>query len=556
MPGSPTPPVGVPEVEQRDLRDGSEDGPLTEHLDCQVAIVGAGPVGLGLAVELGQRGVVTVVVEKEEELHNIPKGQNLTQRTMEHLRCWGVEAQVRQARLMPADYPSAGVNAYGNLMGEYANPWFRRSVVDPYYFTSNERLPQYLTERALRSRVEQLDSVTVLYGHEVLGIDQVADGVVVITDDSTIAARFVVGCDGSRSIVRRAVGIAQDRSDHDRRMALVVFRSTELHDLLESRFGEAAFFNVLHPDLDGYWRFLGRVDVGETWFFHAPVSPDSSEESLDASALISHAVGRGVAIDVTYLGFWDLRIAVAETYRSGNVFLAGDSAHSHPPYGGYGINTGFEDARNLGWKLAAAIQGWDGNSLLDSYDEERRPVFRSTALDFIEAFIRRDREFISRHDPEVDEDDFVEAWRERGSAPSRGISQFEPHYEGSSLVVGGLRTRPSAIGQHTFDPRPGHHLPPPENGDRDEVFDLLGNGFTLIDPRVHRATGKSFADAAAALGVPMSTVDASLHPAVSGYGESALLVRPDHYVSWVDAGSLFDAREVLTQAIGGSSPGH
>ena len=514
-----------------------------------MAIVGGGPVGLGLAIDLGRRGVETLVLEKESSLHRIPKGQNLTQRTMEHFRFWGVEQRVRDARVMPSDYPAGGINAFGNLTSEYAHPWFRRSEVSRYYFTPNERLPQYLTEEVLRRRVDELSTVEMLVGEAATSIESDGDRVLVGTDERTVDAEYVIGCDGSHSLVREEAGITETRIDHDRKMVLLVFRSTELHEILEYRFGEASFFNVLHPDLGGYWRFLGRVDVGEGWFFHAPVPTESTIEDLDHRALLADTVGSGFDLELDYIGFWDLRIAIADTYRSGRVFIAGDSAHSHPPYGGYGINTGLEDARNLGWKLAAVMGGWADDSLLDSYTEERRPVFASTAEDFIEAFIENDREFIEKYDRNEDEKRFAEAWDRRRRGSNLGVSVFDPHYEGSSIVFGPPDGDTSAVGRHSLQARPGHRLPPPAK-DPKALFDSLGAGFTLLVGEDADDGREGFEQAAADLAIPLSVVGISESDA-ERYGSKLILVRPDHFVSWVGDDSPGSEREVLSRSAGG-----
>lgn len=513
-----------------------------------MAIVGGGPVGLGLAIDLGQREVETLVIEKESSLHQIPKGQNLTQRTMEHFRFWGVERQVRDARVMPSDYPAGGINAFGNLMSVYAHPWFRRSEVTQYYFTPNERLPQYLTERVLRKRVEQLESVEMIVGTEATSVEQEDEYVRVGTDSGMISAEYVIGCDGSHSRVREAAGITETRIDHDRKMVLLVFRSAELHEILESRFGEASFFNVLHPDLDGYWMFLGRVDVGEGWFFHAPVPADATVESLDHRNLLYETVGTDFELQLDYIGFWHLRIAIADTYRLGRVLLAGDSAHSHPPYGGYGINTGLEDARNLGWKISATLEGWGGDSLVDSYTGERRPVFASTAEDFIEAFIENDREFVARYGADVGEETFAEAWDRRRRGSNLGVSVFDPHYEGSPIVFGPADGVTSAVGRHSLEARPGHRLPPPSS-DPSSLFDSLGREFTLLAGENSVEMTVPFEEAASELGVPLRIVQLSGSDTES-YGSDLIVVRPDHFVSWMSDGSPHIARDVLARSVG------
>lgn len=510
-----------------------------------VVIVGGGPVGMGLAVDLGSRAVECLVVERHEDPQPIPKGQNLTQRTMEHFASWGVDREIRKARRMPEDYPNSGVTAYRDLMSDYSYPWWRRSMVADYYSQPNERIPQYETERVLRAKAATLPTVEVRYGW--WGKDVEGNAVRIVSRDSgeekIVAGEFIVACDGSHSTIREAAGISQIMSDHDRRMVLLVFRSPGLHESL-SRFGEVAFFNIMDPALDGYWRFLGRVDGEGEFFFHAPVPTDATGDSFDFAGLLHDSVGAEFEVEFDYVGFWDLRFAVADPYRKGPVFVAGDAAHSHPPYGGYGINTGFEDVRNLGWKLAAWFEGWGSEGLLDSYGAERQPVFRSTAADFIEKMIDSQRDFLTNHDPTVDLTDFKRAWEERKRRSSMGVSDFEPHYEGSPIVW--APGTPSAVGSHEFTARPGHHLPP-----RDGVFAALGSGFTLVSVGGSVESVNSFRTAADSLGVPLRVVTRDRGGEVDDYGSALALVRPDHFVSWVgDEGDPAVARQVMARSVG------
>lgn len=550
---------------------GPEHDPVgaSGGLEHEVVIVGGGPVGIGLALELGLRGVRCAVVERHEQPQPIPKGQNLTQRTMEHFRSWGVEEAVRSARVMPAGAPTSGVTAYGSLLSDYSYPWWRRADLRRYYYTGNERLPQYCTEQVLRAAAMASPSVDCLIGWTASSvIDHGSSVAVEIAGGGrdtrrTLRAQYAVGCDGSRSTVREQAGIELRLTDHDRSMVLLVFRSAELHRLLTERHPDASFFNVLHPSLDGYWQFLGRVDAEGQWFFHAPVTgarPGMPDQAA-CRRLVGAAVGADVDIVFDYIGEWDLRFATARRYRSGRVFVAGDAAHSHPPYGGYGINTGFEDARNLGWKMAAALQGWAGEGLLDSYDPERRSVFESTSADFIEAFIERDRRFVRAFDPEVDLDAFEEAWSAR-QVRDDGVATFEPHYEGSPVVFGPPGGVSSARGSHSGAARPGHHLPPcplsapaaaaageagPEVAD---VSDLLGRGFTLVALDAPPAVVEDFRSAAARGGVPLTVVADSFDGDRRQYGCRLALVRPDHYVAWAGREAPEDPAAVLARATG------
>lgn len=529
----------------------------------QVLIVGGGPVGMGLAIELGQRGIRCTVVERYRELHHVPKGQNLTQRSMEHFHFWGAEQALRAARTIPPEYGIGGLTAYGTLLGDYSYDWLQRDLVRPYYYTANERLPQYATEQVLRARVRELPTVQMLYGWQALEVhdDGAQARVVVAETDGTarrvVQADYVVGCDGSRSLVRTQAGITQNLSDHDRTMVLLVFRSTQLHELLQ-RYPGKSYYNVLQPELDGYWKFFGRVDLGTTWFFHAPVPQGTTRDNFDFRSYLHGAVGAEFDVEFDYIGFWDLRFAIAKSYRAGRLFLAGDAAHSHPPYGGYGVNSGFEDARNLGWKLAAVLQGWGGEEVLDSYDRERRPVFESTARDFIARSIENDSAFLRAFDPRRDRAAFETAWQARAQGAVGEVHSFEPHYEGSPIIAGASPAGSqacSAVGRHEFQARAGHHLAPARLSDGGNVYERLGAGFALLAFDAEASAVCAFVDAAAALGVPFTLIEDTAEDERGRYAASLVLVRPDQFVAWAGSGDVLpeQARAVLQRVSGARS---
>ena len=175
--------------------------------------------------------------------------------------------------------------------------------------------------------------------------------------------------------------------------------------------------------------------------------------------MLHDAAGFEFHTEFDHIGFWDLRIMVASQYSLHRMFIAGDACHQHPPYGGFGLNTGLEDAANLGWKLAANVQGWGGQKLLDSYGEEREPIFRETGEAMIAGGIERDREWLERHDPDKDLADFEQAWAEYGTTRGRQPQTYEPHYEGSSVVMGPAGGVCSIHGRLSFKAEAGRQRP-------------------------------------------------------------------------------------------------
>jgi hypothetical protein len=232
------------------------------------------------------------------------------------------------------------------------------------------------------------------------------------------------------------------------------------------------------------------------------------------------------------------------------VFIAGDAAHSHPPYGGFGLNNGLEDAVNLGWKLAARLDGWGGDALLRSYGEERRPIFEEVAEDFIAQRIRNDGAFLARYSPERDRAEFESAWKGQESDVGRRAQVYEPSYEGSPVVIGPPGGKSTAHGQHIFKARAGHHLVPQVLSSGRNVFEELGRGFTLFGFDVADADVRAFEQAAASLNVPLKTVRDSYAEGRMKYEMRMILVRPDQFIVWIGDSAPDDAMAIMRKVAG------
>jgi 2-polyprenyl-6-methoxyphenol hydroxylase-like FAD-dependent oxidoreductase len=552
----------------------------------QVVIVGGGPVGVALAVDLGQRGISTVLVERHLTPQRIPKGQNLSNRTLEHFYFWNCVEELRAARVMPKGYPIGGVTAYGNLMSEY---WYappggggsgRGRNVQEYFFQLNERLPQYCTEAVLRERLKALPSVTTLFGWNAERVEQDDEGVRVTispvgegadpfyswsadgetqvnkepspdSDDSVVLeGEYVVGCDGGRSLVRESLGIERSGRNFDQRMVLAVLRSQQLHEGLK-RFPEGTTYRVLKPELQGYWQFFGRIDVGEGFFFHAPVPRDTQPHNYDFHALLEEAAGFKFDVEFDHVGFWDLRVMVASKYSNGRFFIAGDAAHQHPPYGGFGLNTGLEDAANLGWKLGARLEGWGGDALLQSYGDERRPIFEETGEAVIAGGIERDRAFLERYNPAKDRAEFEQAWNEMAGRGGNAMTMaYEPHYEGSAVVDGPPGGVCSIHGTYSHVAQAGHHLSPKTLSSGKNVYEELGQPISLLAFGASDADVRALRDAASRHSMPLNVIRDSFDGGREAYESRLILVRPDQYVVWAGNEAPADPAALLRKVTG------
>ncbi|MGW3120405.1 FAD-dependent oxidoreductase [Streptomyces sp. NPDC001107] len=336
-----------------------------------VLIVGAGPTGLALGVDLARRGVDALVVEKADGLFPGSRGKGLQPRTMEVLEDLGVLDAILAAG---GRYPVGMIWQDGERVGEHRmfDADEVKEAVGDSAFTEPWMVPQWRTQEILFARLEELGG-RVEFGREVVGLDQDEDGVSVHLGSGTeLRARYVVAADGGRSAVRRALGIGMTGETVDPKPALVSdVRITGL---------DRDNWHVFPPIAEGDGGYMAICPLAGTEDFQLVAQfPEGTEVDLSldgirkVAAARSHLAPEDIT-EVRWASDFRPRAALADRFRSGRVFLAGDAAHVHSPAGGQGLNTSVQDAYNLGWKLGAVLQDRADTALLDTYEEERRPI--------------------------------------------------------------------------------------------------------------------------------------------------------------------------------------
>ena len=386
-------------------------------------------------------------------------------------------------------------------------------------------IPQPLVERVLRETAAAMPSVELRLGPRVSGWRDDGDAVEVDLDDgTTVRARFLVGCDGRRSTVREGLGLRLEGQENVLRgLGLVVRLEEELPDV-----PRAIQYWCIQPR----WASMGGpLDDRGHWFVQTAIPEEMQPDGAPVGEIVRAFFGAEVAHQVLDVALWEADALIAERYGVGNVFLAGDAAHVHPPLGGHGMNLGIGDAVDLGWKIQAELDGWAGARLLDTYEAERRDAARRVVAAAMLNTRASDREALGaamngnrRHLAELIGSAKEPEFRSLGLV--LGL-----RYEGSPIVAG--EDGPPPIEETcSYVPtgRPGGLAPHAWLRDGASLYDRLGPGFTLL--RLGAADTTPLEDAAATAGVPLAVVDPG-DPALSGlYGATLALVRPDQHVAW------------------------
>jgi 2-polyprenyl-6-methoxyphenol hydroxylase-like FAD-dependent oxidoreductase len=511
-----------------------------------VLIVGGGPVGLVLAIELGQLGVRCELVDKRPRPGRLPKMERCNARTMELFRRMGIAGRVRAAGL-PADVPMDVFVCAGDLtrppLVQHAYPSVRelteagRQVNDgsmplePYQLIS-----QYTLEPLLRQIAEATAGVTVTFGAELTGFAQDGDGVTatVHTSDGlkrVVRAAYLAGCDGAGSTVRSQLGV-ELRGESLQTMRQALFHCPDLFARIPVGQGRHYHF------ADDQSSFLIVQDDTRHFSLHAAVASDD-----EMPLLFERLAGMPIVYETLYVGQWTQRLMLADRYRDGRVFLAGDAAHLVIPTGGLGMNTGVGDAVDLAWKLAGTLHGWGGPWLLESYEAERRPIGARNVAASRKASRGR-RAWRAAWRPEINDDSEAGALaraelaevadrEQRWSNDLLGI-ELGYRYAGSPLIFAedGQGPDPDSFA-YTPTTWPGARLPHIWLDDGTPIADHLGRCYTLLHTPGGQAPARELGQAFAATGAPFATFEMRSSAAGPVYEDlNLILVRPDLHVVW------------------------
>jgi len=533
-----------------------------------VLIVGGGPVGLSLAIELGWHGIECVLIEQSDGSVTNAKFVDINMRTMEFCRRWGIADEVRE-KGFDKNYPQDLIyvtSLTGHLLGRLRLPSFADLRTPPTAAERIARCPQTIFDPILRRVARSLPGVTLRYRTRCESVTQDASGVTaLVTDVETgreepIRSPYLACCQGAASSLREELGVRFEGSGTLSNSTNVTFRSDELLKIHDKGPG---FYTAFGPE--GRWASMLSLDGKCTWRVH-------SLEQTDGDAAIRRFVGRDFDYEILSALTWQRRELVADRYQVGRVFFLGDAAHQLSPSGGFGLNTGIGDATNLSWKLAADLQGWGGRDLLGSYDIERRPVGKRTAMTATSLFRTLYHDLVPG--PAI-LDDGPEGDSVRGTVRGRIAAMLErsncgydygARYEDAGLQLGYFyEGSPVIVPDGTPPPlddarnylaiaRPGSRAPHFWLDQNRSVLDLFGHGFVLLRLGSAPPSSERFETAAARLAMPLRMHSPSHEHLLALYNKKLVLVRPDGHVAWRGDEPPADCETILNVARGAGPP--
>lgn len=538
-------------------------------MEASVIIAGGGPVGLSLALELATRGVDVIVVDRRSEvLDNLPRARNINIRNAAMLHRLGMYDALRNAvapdpRMIPDVVFQTSMTGFE--VARISDPIFMRER-SPYYPVQSISVPQPFTERQLRRRLAETPGVQCLFGWKVDGLDNGKDGVECSVEDPetkerrSIRGKYLVGCDGASGVIRGLAGITHTGTLNISSNVQIVIRLPGLADKL----GKMPRMSwILNEKTAGF--FLPYVMQEDTYLITLhDLPPDVQARQINVGEVLQAMLGFETPFEVLHINPWRCGLLQADDYRAGRVFLAGDSAHIHAPFGGHGMNLGMGDAFNLGWKLAGVVHGWAPEALLDSYFAERQPA-GATVIELAthlykvglpRNLVREGMSEDSAHGKDVREA-LAPLLVERGTEQFRSLGVHLGLTYGDSPVIVPDGTEVPAFRPDVYTPTatPGCIAPHAWLRDGTSLYHRFGMDFTLlaIGTEPHDLFAQAeFMSAAGALGIPLTIVHVNEPGLRELYGASYALIRPDLYVAWRGSSIPAQPKDILATAVGGS----
>jgi len=515
--------------------------------DIDVLIVGAGPVGLSLALELGAQGRRCLLVERHDRVGVAPRAKTTNVRSRELLRRWGIADRLAAASPFGVEYPSNVVFATrlaGHELARFTNAFYCSPVRDDRFAEHAQWIPQYKVEEVLRSRVAEFDGVRILFSTQLDDWTETACGIEAklteLASGKSLTARaaYLVGTDGSRSTVRDKLGIRMEGRSPLSHHHNIIFRAPGLAQ--RHRLGPAVMYWLVNPDVPAV---VAPLDTGDRWTFGCPMLAAADS---DPKRMIRAALGLDIDIEILARDEWTAHQLIATQYRRGRVFLAGDACHLHPPFGGHGMNMGIGDAVDLGWKLSAVLAGWGGPALLDSYEIERRPVHQRVVD---EAVFNLGYSSQSLAQDGIEEDSAAGA-AARAEASAQILATKRREFDSLGVVIGSAYGD-SPILAHEAELAAGDdstvYVPSARPGSRAphawlaagtargaSLFDHFAlDAMTLL---VTHGDGHDAANeverAAEAVGIPLRVIAPDQPRIEALYRSRFALIRPDQHVAW------------------------
>jgi 2-polyprenyl-6-methoxyphenol hydroxylase-like FAD-dependent oxidoreductase len=541
--------------------------PRLEIGRADVVIVGAGPVGLAAAIELGRRGIRCCVVERHDRVGYSPRAKTTNVRTREHLRRWGIADALRKASPIAADRPSTVVFATrmnGPLLARFENALNGNRERNNLYSEEAQWVPQYVLEDVLREYAQSLPGVNVHFEAEFLSFTQTDDAVVTHLRDlrtgrvSNIESSYLIGADGARSAVRDAIGAAMVGEGASSRNYSIIFRAP---DLATRQIHERAImYWMVNEDVPS---LLGPMDESGLWTFMATkLAGDVDPEKLDPVDLIRRGTGlTDLEIEIVGTDVWVAHRLVADYYAKDRVFLAGDACHLHPPFGGFGMNMGIGDAVDLGWKIAARMAGWGGDALLASYEQERRKVHERTISEAVYNYGSVSNQLVR---PALEETGLIGEATRREVADiiqATKVREFKTlgvvlgmRYEDSPIIVPDGSDPPADhFMLYVPSAHPGCLAPHLWLNDGSSLYDHFGTGFSLLITDGDTDSVGPLVSAAARRKVPLKVLVLSDSRLCNRYEAAFALIRPDQHVAWRGDAMPADPDYVLARVTGGTN---